>query len=218
MMRRNLASRACRARLQRGLALIEILVSLVILLFGLLGLAGVSSRANLAEMESYQRIQAVELVEDMADRLNANRKVASCYSNGATGVVLGSTSTTIPPLCTAATAMAGNPAAPATIVPTPQQQTQVTADLTAWSNMIQGLAETQSGTKLGAMIGAVGCVTLDDAANNIYLIAVSWQGLAKTVAPTLADGVTPFPCGSGTYGVETLHRVVTTKVQIGALS
>jgi type IV pilus assembly protein PilV len=191
-----------RLTAQQGVALIEVLITLVILLFGLLGLAGVSSRANVAEMEAYQRIKALQLVQDMADRLNANRKVASCYSNGATGLQLSATSTTVP-ACTA-----GNV----------QQQTQAAADLTAWKDLISGQAETQSGTKLGAMIGAIGCVTLDDAANNIYLIAVSWQGLAKTAAPTLADGSTAFPCGNGAYGDEKLHRVVTTKVRIGALS
>src|SRR5687768_16594142 len=97
---------------QQGVALIEVLITLVILLFGLLGLAGVSSRANVAELEAYQRIKALQLVQDMADRLNANRKVASCYSNGATGVELSATSTTVP-ACTA-----GNV----------QQQTQVAAD------------------------------------------------------------------------------------------
>jgi type IV pilus assembly protein PilV len=38
------------------------------------------------------------------------------------------------------------------------------------------------------------------------------------VAPTLTDGSTAFPCGSGAYGDEKLHRVVSTKVRIGALS
>jgi type IV pilus assembly protein PilV len=189
---------------QRGIALIEVLVSLVILLFGLLGLMGVSSRSSMAEMESYQRIQALQLVQDMSDRLNANRKVATCYSNGATGVQLGTgTGNTGGASCTAGNA---------------QQQARAAADLAAWDNMLKGQAEIQSGAKLGAMIGAVGCVTLDDAANNIYMIAVSWQGLVKTAAPTLADGSTAFPCGNGIYGDEKLHRVVTTKVRMGALS
>ncbi|VTU16769.1 type IV pilus modification protein PilV [Variovorax sp. SRS16] len=202
MMLRSRTRTVHRIKHQNGIALIEVLVSLVILLFGLLGLAGVSSRANLAEMESYQRIVAVQLVQDMADRLSANRKVATCYSNGTTGIQLGSGATTIP-ACTA-----GNV----------QQQTQAAADLAAWRNMIKGQAEkTQSGTSLGAMIGAVGCVTLDDPVNNIYLIAVSWQGLAKTAAPTLSTG-SAFPCGNGAYGDEKLHRVITTKVQIGTLS
>ncbi|QFZ87152.1 MULTISPECIES: type IV pilus modification protein PilV [Variovorax] len=189
---------------QHGIALIEVLVSLVILLFGLLGLVGVSSRSSLAEMESYQRIQALQLVQDMADRLNANRKVASCYSNDATGVQLGTGT--------------GNTGAPSCTIGNAQQQARATADLAAWDNMLKGQAEIQSGANLGAMIGAIGCVTLDDAADNVYMIAVSWQGLAKTAAPTLADGSTAFPCGNGSYGDEKLHRVVTTKVRMGALS
>lgn len=186
---------------QSGVGLIEILVTLVILLFGLLGLAGVSSRATLTEMESYQRVQALQLLQDMSDRLNANRKAASCYSNGATGVQLGTGSTSIP-ACTTGTAL---------------QNAQALADLTAWDGMLKGQSEDLSGAKRGAMIGAVGCVTLDDAANNIYMVAVSWQGLAATYAPKLADGTTPFPCGNGKYSDEKLHRVVTTKVQIGTL-
>jgi len=201
------------AAAQRGVALIEVLVTLVILLIGLLGLAGVSNRASLAELESYQRIQALELVQDMANRLGANRKVASCYSNGTAGVTLGGSSTTIP-----SCAATGS---------TTQQQTQAVADLTAWRDMINGEAEsTTSGsttTKIGAMMGAVGCITLDETDTavggntvNTYLIAVSWQGLAKTAAPLKAGSA--FPCGNGAYGSELLHRVVTTKVQIGVLS
>ncbi|HKX41946.1 MAG TPA: type IV pilus modification protein PilV [Burkholderiaceae bacterium] len=186
---------------QGGFGLIEVLVTLVILMVGLLGLAGVNARANLSEMESYQRTQALQLVQDMADRLNANRKVASCYSNGGNGIQVGTGATTIA-ACAAGSA---------------QQQAQAQADLAAWDSMLKGAAETQGSTKVGAMIGAVGCVTLDDAANNVYMIAVSWQGLAKTVAPKL-NGAAPFPCGNGSYGDEMLHRVVTTKVRIGALS
>ncbi|TAM43400.1 MAG: type IV pilus modification protein PilV [Burkholderiaceae bacterium] len=212
------ASNPCRTQ-QAGFALLEVLVTLVILLFGLLGLAGVSSRANLAEMESYQRVQALQLLQDMSDRLSANRGVAIsvvpyngialCYSNGSTGVTLGTGSTSIPS-CTSTTAPSS----------TVLQRVQAVADLTAWDAMLKGSAEslTGSGSKVGAMIGAVGCITQDDAANNVYLIAVSWQGLAPTYAPTLANGTTPFPCGNGLYGNEKLHRVVTTKVQIGKLS
>lgn len=192
-----------RTAAQAGIALIEVLVTLVILLFGLLGLAGVSGRVNLAEAESYQRVQALLLLQDMTDRLNANRKAATCYSNGATGVKLGTGSTSVP-ACGAGT---------------PLQQAQAVADLTAWDSMLKGQSEEEElgGAKRGAMIGAIGCVFLDDAVNNIYLVAVSWQGLAPTYAPTLADSKA-FPCGNGAYGDEKLHRVVTTKIRIGNLS
>ena len=186
----------------RGIALMEVLVSLVILLFGLLGLVGISSRANISELEAYQRVQALQLVEDMADRLNANRKVASCYSNGATGIQVG-TGYTGTPTCTTGSA---------------QEQARAAADLKQWDDLLKGSAVTKGTTKLGGAIGAIGCVTLDDAATNVYLIAVSWQGLAETAKPLLADGTTAFPCGSGAYTKETLHRVITTKVRMGALS
>ncbi|HSV61508.1 MAG TPA: type IV pilus modification protein PilV [Variovorax sp.] len=195
-------------RVSRGIALIEVLVSLVILMFGLLGLVGVSSRSNLSELEAYQRVQALQLVQDMADRLNANRKVATCYANGAAGVQLGTGS--------------GHTGTPTCIAGSAQEQARAVADLAAWDSMLKGQAEWQgddkASGKIGGMIGAVGCVTVEDAANNIYLIAVSWQGLAQTAAPLLADGTTAFPCGNGAYGNEKLHRVVTTKVRIGALS
>ena len=190
-----------RSNNARGIALIEVLVSLVILLFGLLGLVGISSRANLSELEAYQRVHALQLLQDMADRLNANRKVAACYSNGATGVTLGNGSTTVPD-CTAGTV---------------QERTRAAADLAAWDAMLKGAAETQGDSKLGGMIGAVGCVTQESAADSIYLIDVAWQGLAETAAHLLADDKTKFPCGADAYGKEKLHRVATTKVRIGAL-
>lgn len=187
---------------QQGATLIEILVTLVILMFGLLGLMGVSSRAHMAELESFQRIQALQLVQDMANRLNANRKVAACYSNEAVGVTLG----------------AGAAAVPACALGTAQQQAQATADLNAWDGLLKGQAEVlKSGDKVGAMMGAVGCITQEAAPPNTYLIAVAWQGMARTVAPKLEDG-SVFPCGQGNFGDDRLHRVITTKVQIGALA
>lgn len=184
---------------QQGSTLIEILITLLILLFGLLGLVGVSSRAHMAELESFQRIQALELAQDIASRLNANRKVASCYSNATTGVQLGTGANAAAiPSCTLGSAL---------------QQTQAVADLKAWDALIKGASEGNSAN--GAPIGAVGCITQDSP--NVYLIAVAWQGLVRTAVPTLSDG-TVFPCGKGTFGDNALHRVVTTKVQIGDLS
>ncbi len=40
---------------QRGLTMIELMVTVVILLVGLMGLAGLQSRLQQSEMESYQR-------------------------------------------------------------------------------------------------------------------------------------------------------------------
>lgn len=202
-------SRSTASRPVHGYALIEVLVTLVVLLIGLLGLAGVNARANINELESYQRIQALVLLQDMVDRLNANRMVAPCYSNATTGVQVG-TGYTATPTCTLTTDILGNPVSAT-------QQAQAVADLQAWNTQLQGSAETDSTkavTAVGAMIGAVGCIRQIDATNRIYLVSVSWQGLADTVAPTDATGTT---CGNGSYGTETRHRMVTASVQIAKL-
>ena len=202
VVRKAAASSAHRdRRCAAGYALIEVLVTLVIMLFGLLGLAGVSARANIAELESYQRVQAMLLLQDMADRLNANRVVASCYSNGVTGVQLGTTTFT------------GYTGVPACAAGNAQQNTRAVNDITAWNTLLQGSTETNSGSKIGAMIGAVGCVTQLDATNSLYLVSVSWQGMAATAAPT-----DPTACGKGLYGNENLHRMITTNVRIGKLT
>ena len=185
----------------RGIALMEVLVSLVILLFGLLGLVGVSSRANSSELEAYQRVQALQLLQDRADRVNANRKVASCYSNGATGTQFG-TKYVGPPTCGTGSV---------------QEQTRAVADMTEWDKLLKGSALTDNGKAVG-MIGALGCVTQDATIPNAYIIAVSWQGLAETAKPHTADGSAEFPCGKDAYSKAGLHRVLTTKVILGALS
>lgn len=184
-----------------GFAMIEILVTLLILLLGLLGMAGLMTRSNTAEMESYQRVQALVLLQDMANRINANRVVASCYSNGTTGMQLG-TASTATPTCTLGNA---------------EQNAQAVNDMTAWNSLLLGSAEvttpsgTSPGSNVGAMIGARGCITLIDSTNNIYMISVVWQGLTPTYAPVDA-------CGKGQYGDDRLRREVTSTVRIGVLT
>src|SRR5947207_2586325 len=122
--RASLRARAARPQRpfvhRRGFAMLEVLITLVILLIGLLGLAGVVARSNAAELESYQRVQALILAQDMVDRINANRKYAACYSNGSTGVTLG-------------TGYTGTPACAATAALTlAAERSQAVADLVAW--------------------------------------------------------------------------------------
>ena len=173
---------------QSGFLMLEVMIAVVILALGLLGLAGLQARAHKAETESYQRVQALALLRDMADRINANRANAASYLTP-----------TSAPLGTAATKDCTNPTTTADI------------DLCAWSEALLGAAETQGTAKVGAMLGARGCIT--SIGTNIYLIEVVWQGLDETSAP-----VTSLQCGSGDYGVETLRRDVSTVVQIGVLT
>ena len=173
-------------RTMHGNTLIEILVSIVIVVVGLLGLAGLQSRATIAEMEAYQRAQALVLLQDMADRINANRKTSMNYVTAAPqGTDLGYQD---------CGALAGAP-----------------LDQCEWSNELVGAGESTGGTKVGAMVGARGCVINTVATMpRQFTVAVVWQGLTPTAVP----GTT---CGAGLYGDERTRRAVTLNVTIGCL-
>lgn len=184
---------------QRGILLIEVLVSILVAAIALLGAVLLMGSSTRNEMESYERVQALTLVQDMVSRINANRQVASCYSSGATGVTVGTGAGTLP------TCAAASPS------PTTLQASTANADLTAWNNALLGAGEVSNGSNVGAMIGAIGCVEQIDAVNNIYRVSVAWQGLALSAAPSL-------PCGKGKFGTETKRRVVSVQVRIANLS
>lgn len=181
---------------QTGMMLIEALVSLVIAAIALLGTVTLMAKSTRSEMESYQRVQALTLVQDMASRINANRQVATCYSNGATGL-----STTTAPLPVCATGSA-------------TQIATANADLAAWKNALLGSSEVSGGSKVGAMIGAVGCVNQVlpfDPNNPVYRVTVAWQGLMPTAAPALT-------CGQASIVGNKLRRVISVQVQIANLT
>ncbi|HEY8329034.1 MAG TPA: type IV pilus modification protein PilV [Rhodanobacter sp.] len=182
---------------QTGMMLIEALVSLVIAAIALLGTVTLMAKSTRSEMESYQRVQALTLVQDMVSRINANRQVAACYSNGATGL-----STTTAPLPVCAT---GAP------TPTANQAATANADLAAWKSALLGSSEVSGGSKVGAMIGAVGCITQTDPTNQIYRVSVAWQGLMPTAKPSLT-------CGQAAIGDTNLRRVISVEIQIANLT
>jgi type IV pilus assembly protein PilV len=182
-------------KVQRGMLLIEVLVSIFIAAIALLGTVTMMAKSSRSEMESYQRVQALTLVQDMVSRINANRQVADCYSNGTTGLTAGNVSTTLP-TCSSGTT---------------SQSTTANNDLTAWQNSLRGAAETSGGSKVGAMIGAVGCVERIPGIVQIYRVTVAWQGLISTAAPSLT-------CGQGQFGTETQRRAVSVQIQIANLS
>ena len=174
-----------------GFSLIEVLVTILILMIGLLGLAGLQGRALTSQMEAYQRSQALILLKDMADRINANRKNAAFY------------------VATVGTGAACPPAG----------ATVASGDLNEWCNALLGAAETQGVAKVGAMIGARGCIyqTVAPVAGTPgeYLIAVAWQGLNSTAALTVGPAAA---CGSGQYGGDVKRRLVALPLTIAALN
>ena len=182
---------------QHGTSLIEVLVTLVILAFGLLGVAGLQAKMSLAEMESYQRSQAILALTEMTERMSANAAQATSYLNQGT---IGNGDSQ-PSNCTA---LSGP-----------------TRDLCEWSNSLKGASELDpAAKKVGAMVGAVGCITQVQASNpalgvctaGIYQVSVAWQGMNPTATPALA-------CGQGTFGTnEAYRRVIAAAVTVGTTS
>lgn len=183
----------------RGFSMIEVLVTMFILLAGLLGLVKLMLVSQQTEMESYQRAQALILLHDMAGRINANRTVAGCYaiSDAAAGTsYLGSGSGTLPNCALGSV----------------EAYTLANSDLVAWDNLLKGASETSGSARLGAMIGARGCVSFDTG-SGVYLVSVAWQGLGNSAVP-----VSGLACGTGLYGTETKRRIVSTTLKIANLN
>lgn len=70
----------CHVNGQRGLSLIEILITLLVLAVGLLGLAALQGLSLQTGQVSYQRTQAVNIAYEVADFARANRSTATATS------------------------------------------------------------------------------------------------------------------------------------------
>jgi type IV pilus assembly protein PilV len=202
---------------QSGFTILEVLVALIIILLGLLGLAGLQARAQQAEVESYQRAQALVVLQDIVDRINANRATAPCFAvtTSSGKPYLGSTGAdhvgTVS--CTATGTAADAPA---------------TQSIDALDAALQGVAEATSAGNVGAMTGARACIALDPGAvapptPDTYTVAVAWQGMTDTVAPSVPAGsstglANAVACGTNLYGAETKRRVIWTTLSIGRLN
>jgi type IV pilus assembly protein PilV len=180
---------------QRGITLLEVLITIVILAIGLLGLAGLQSRLQSSEMEAYQRTQALILLNDMSNRIATNRANAAAYVTGASAP------------------LGGTAACPTTTA------TQQEIDAGEWCNALKGAGERQGASNVGAMVGGRGCV--ESLGSNRYLVTVAWQGLTPLTAPPasvacgkdLYDGAAGSACTS-----DLCRRTVTTIVRIGNLA
>lgn len=67
-------------RNQRGVSLLEVLISIVVLSVGLLGYAGLQTLSMKNNSSALQRSQATILTYDILDRMRANRKNLASYS------------------------------------------------------------------------------------------------------------------------------------------
>jgi type IV pilus assembly protein PilV len=67
-------------RSQRGITLLEVLISIVVLSVGLLGHAGLQTASLKNNTSAFQRSQATMLTYDIVDRMRANKSNLASYS------------------------------------------------------------------------------------------------------------------------------------------
>ncbi len=176
----------------RGSTMIEVLVTFFVLAIGLLGLLSLHSRLQSSEMEAYQRSQALLVLDEMANRISSNAALAVTYVTNTTGIGTGTN-------CSAGVS------------------TQ-TRDARAWCEALQGAAETSGANRVGAMVGARGCI--ENLNNGTYMITVAWQGLTPLSAPpasvacgrNLYDGAAGSACTN-----DICRRAITTIVTVATL-
>jgi len=184
-------------RSQRGLTLIEVLVTIVILAVGLLGIAGLQSRLQVSEMEAYQRAQALLLLNDMANRLASNRNDVLAYVTGT-----------------------DNPLGAEMTCPTDTSSRQA-IDALEWCQSLQGAGEKLAdATNVGTLVGGRGCVEESPVGSGQFLITVAWQGLTPLSAPPagVACGADEYDGAADSACVDDLcRRVVTTVVRVATL-
>ena len=175
--------------------MIEVLITIVVCVVGLWGLTEVQSRLQMSEVESYQRSQALMLLDDMSTRIELNRINAASYVTGSANP-LGSGMT-----CSTSTGRLAQ------------------RDTGEWCDLLQGVAETSSSSaRVGAMLGARGCVENID--TNLYMITVAWQGMAPLTAPpsSVACGANAFNTNGTACVNDVCRRAITTVVRIGNLA
>jgi type IV pilus assembly protein PilV len=132
----------------------------------------------------------------MVSRINANRKAASCYvTTGMATPYLGTGAGAIPACASGSTS----------------EQAMAVQDMSAWSSLLAGAAESAGGANTGAMVGGRGCISFD-AATNTYMVSVAWQGLAMTTPPPAS-----LPCAASLYSNEAQRRVVSLTIEVATL-
>ena len=203
-MNRLYADRSGSAH-QRGFSLIEVMVTIVLLTLGLLGVFGLQGRAANVELESYQRSQAMTLAREMEASIRAARTefttAGALALSSEDGTVFVGTDGTVecdPPAGTAA------------------------ESLCAWGDALAGDLEVDdnTGTAVGAMIGARGClirpVAPEGAALADLYVVVVWRGITEGSA--LPDGALPALCASDADDIPAnLRRGVALRVLVPQL-
>lgn len=179
---------------QRGISLIEVLVSVVIIAVGLLGIATLQFMSKRSNFEAVERTLATQLVNDIIERMRSNAKELDTYAG---------TATSIPPPLTGDSA---RPAKDCTRANPCDPEELAVWDLYEWDQAIAGATETSAGAKTGGLASPTACLSTTVPAggdkSGQYTVAIAWRGpteLSDPENPTSpAPANDPWACGRST--------------------
>lgn len=176
---------------QRGVSLIEVLITLILISIGLLGTAALQVFSKQANYEAAQRTSAAHLANDLFQRMRSNRSVLEAYRpiDELGGGSLGETPDKD----------CGTGACTTTEI--------ASYDLWHWEQQLDGASETVGGANAGGLLEPTVCLGGPLAGGNgVYEVAIAWRGQAAHVNPIIND------CGegSGKYGDDNEFRHVLT--------
>ncbi|MDH4073907.1 MAG: type IV pilus modification protein PilV [Gammaproteobacteria bacterium] len=168
---------------QRGLSLLELLVSVVVFSIGLLGIAGLQMVSKQANYEGSQRTLAAQVAYGLLEDMRTNGSGISIYV-AANDLGGGS--------------LAGLPVAQCRDPNTPCSPAQKAVhDLWYWERMVDGAAELGVEGQSGGILFPTVCV--DGPAGGIagiYAVSIAWRGGIELANPEASQ----CGAGSGNYG------------------
>ncbi len=150
-------------RKQKGMTFIEVLVALVIMVTGILGAVAMQATAKKGSFDAMQRSLASGLAQDIVEKMRGNNSATLALY--AVNSPYGTGKITSSPTCNS----------PASLC-TPAQM--VTHDLYGWEQSLMGARATYGTNKVGGLVGAVGCLSVN---GNAVTVIITWQGRSELV-------------------------------------
>lgn len=179
--------------LQRGISLVEVLVTTVVLSIGVLGVAGLGAFAKRTTYEAVQRSVATELGYALLEEMRMNKNALGTYVAAGT-LGRGSLGGEPVPDCDA-------PGADCTAAEFAAHS------LWLWERVIDSGMESNAGNETGGLLSPTACIAGPAlGAAGVYTVTVVWRGVSEA---TTDNGLTNCGDGLGLYGAgEEFRRVV----------
>jgi type IV pilus assembly protein PilV len=171
---------------QRGVTMVEVLVSIIVFSIGLIGIARLQVVSKQSNYDSVQRVTATIMAQDILSRMRANGGELFTYvtANGLNTIGRGSITNEPTPVCDAANTCTG----------------EQLADHDLWEieQALDGVSEqNDDGDSLGGLSQPTACISGPvDGSAGVYTVTIVWRGKTELVnsnASTCGDG-------TGLYG------------------